>query len=225
MKRAILLVALLGWALPASAQTFKLEFRDGRVFLNAQNAALRTILAEWTRLGGTRIVNGDRVPGGPVTIELNGVTERQAVDILLKGAAGYIVAPRPAGSSAASAYASILILPTSVATRQTTSVQTAARNQRQEPEPDQDDLNADVDTQDNVDLARQRAEEAARRRAADQRRQIFIGDQVIEQPEGRTPTQPAAASNPFGIPTGAARPGVITQPPPQQPANRPREEQ
>src|SRR5690606_13849819 len=72
----------------ASAQTVKLEFQNGLVNLTAQNAPVRAILAEWTRLGGTNIVNGDRVTGPPVTLELQGVPERQALDIVLRGVAG-----------------------------------------------------------------------------------------------------------------------------------------
>jgi hypothetical protein len=103
---------------PASAQqTVNLQFNGGQVTLSAQNAPVRTILAEWARLGGATIVNGERVAGPPVTLELSGVPERQALDVLLRSVAGYIVAPRPAGSQGASAFDRIVILPTSVAPR------------------------------------------------------------------------------------------------------------
>ena len=236
MKSLVVVVALLGWAIPASAQAVKLEFKQGRVNLVAQNAPLRSILAEWTRLGGTRIVNGERVPGGPLTIELNGVTERQAVDVLLRNAAGYMVAPRVAGSSAASSFASILILPTSAAPRQAAGVVQTARGRPEPrdvpPDPEEDPItDTPPDADDRADAA-ERAEEARRRAAetvmrgvADQRRQIFIGDRVIEDTDRPAAPQPPAASNPFGVPAGAVRPGVITAPPPQPANNRPRGEQ
>ena len=41
-----------------------------------------------------RIVNGERVAGPAVTLELQDVSERQALDVLLRGVSGYIVAPR-----------------------------------------------------------------------------------------------------------------------------------
>ena len=85
--------------------------------LSAQNAPVRAILQEWARLGGATIVNGDRVAGPPVTLELTGVPERQALDVVLRSVAGYIVAPRRAGSPGASAFDRIMILPTSVAPR------------------------------------------------------------------------------------------------------------
>ena len=92
---------LLGGAASASAQAVSLQFNNGRVTLNAQNAPIRTILTEWARLGGTRIVNGDRLGGAPVTLELTDVTERQALDILLRSAAGYVITTKqqPGGLS------------------------------------------------------------------------------------------------------------------------------
>ena len=121
MTSRVLTVAVLlgfaGFASPAAAQAVKLEFHDGQVTLMAQNAPVRTVLAEWARLGGATIVNGDRVAGPPVTLELDGVPERQALDILLRSVAGYMLAPRPAGSAGASSFDRILILPTSAAPR------------------------------------------------------------------------------------------------------------
>src|SRR6185369_4993766 len=92
-------------------------FHDGRVNLSAQNASVRAILNEWARLGGTKVVNGDRIAGGAVTLELNGVPERQALDIVLRSASCYVAGPREPGTPGQSAYASILILATSNAPR------------------------------------------------------------------------------------------------------------
>src|SRR3954466_1880643 len=114
-RLATVAALVLSLAAPAAAQSVKLEFHDGRVTLVAQNAPLRTILAEWTRLGGTRIVNGDRVPGGPVTLELNNVPERQAIDVLLRGASGYLIGPQLTATAGRSTFDSVLILPTSSA--------------------------------------------------------------------------------------------------------------
>ena len=112
-------VLLACCALPAGAQApgVKLQFNAGQVSLSAQNAPIRTILAEWARLGGVTIVNGDRVAGPPVTLELSRVSERQALDIVLRNVAGYMIAPRPATSKGASTFDRIVILPTSVAPR------------------------------------------------------------------------------------------------------------
>jgi hypothetical protein len=83
-------VVLFCWALPLQAQeSVELEFSAGRVNLTAQNASARTILAEWARLGGATIVNGDNMVSPPLTLELVGVPEQQALDIILRDAAGY----------------------------------------------------------------------------------------------------------------------------------------
>jgi hypothetical protein len=68
------------------------------VTLHAQNVPVRTILAEWARVGGARIVNGERVAGAPVTLDLEGIPERQALDIILRGVSGYVVAAREPGA-------------------------------------------------------------------------------------------------------------------------------
>lgn len=113
LAAAFLLAALVAQA----QQPVQLQFQNGMVTLRAQNAPVRAILAEWARLGGATIVNGDRVAGPPVTLELSGVPERQALDIVLRSVAGYVLAPRRAGAAGASAFDRIMILPTSVAPR------------------------------------------------------------------------------------------------------------
>ena len=52
-----------------------------------------------------------RVAGAPVTLELTDVPERQALDIVLRSVAGYMLAPRRAGSPGASTFDRIMILP------------------------------------------------------------------------------------------------------------------
>jgi hypothetical protein len=90
-----------------------LRIENGQVSLKATNATVRDILAEWARIGQTRIVNGDRIPGGPVSLELNGVTEEQALEVILRSVAGYVVAPRASEVVNASRYDRILVMPTS----------------------------------------------------------------------------------------------------------------
>jgi hypothetical protein len=114
LKRlAVAAAVLLGCAVPAHAQAVKLRFHDGLVTLSTQNAPLRAILSEWARQGGTTIVNGERVAGPPLSLELNAVPERQALDVLLRSVSGYMLGPRPAGTSGISVFDRIMILPTS----------------------------------------------------------------------------------------------------------------
>jgi hypothetical protein len=105
---------LLAGVMPAAAQSVvNLEFKDGRVKLVTENAPVSVILAEWARRGRTTIVNGERIPGAPATLQLVDVPEREALDIILRGASGYMVAERDTPVNGASAIDRILILPTS----------------------------------------------------------------------------------------------------------------
>jgi hypothetical protein len=109
---------LLFWALPLEAQqSIELEFNAGRVTLTAQDASARVILSEWARLGDATIINGEDVVGPAMTIELVDMPEQQALDIILRGSAGYVLAPRRAGVDGASAFDRVVILATSTAPR------------------------------------------------------------------------------------------------------------
>ncbi len=223
---------ILCCAAPAAAQGVKLEFHDGRVNLSAQNVPLRTILTEWARLGGTTIGNGDRVPGGLVTLEFNGVPERQVLDTLLRSASGYVAGPRQEGQRGASSFASIMILPTSSAPRPAPAVpQPVAQPnnpqflfrgpvprpvpQQVTPPPDSDDEPAgDVPPEEDINETP----------PPNQR-----GPRGFTPPRGnnRGPVQeqPAPAPTPApGVPSGgsvgSSQPGVISPVP--QPAQQPR---
>ena len=84
-------------ALPASARnSLKLEINDGRVTLDATSVPVRQILAEWARVGGTKVVGAEKITGAPLTLKLVDMPERQALDIILRNVAGYMAAPRRA---------------------------------------------------------------------------------------------------------------------------------
>jgi hypothetical protein len=83
----------------------------GRVSLSAKDATIAQILAEWAKVGQTKIVNAERVGGVPLTLELTNVPEVEALEILLRSAGGYLLAPRRAEMANASRYDRILILP------------------------------------------------------------------------------------------------------------------
>ena len=97
-------------AAPAAAGELRLSMGNGRVTLIAKDVTVREILNEWARVGQTRIVNGEKLTGGPVTLELTDVPEAQALDAVLRSAAGYVMAPRLAGSPGSSRYDRIMIL-------------------------------------------------------------------------------------------------------------------
>jgi hypothetical protein len=114
MKAALVLFAAL-CLLPVSAQAqrLNLQLENGRVTLTAANVSVRQILMEWGRIGGVNIVNVDKVASLPVTLQLQGVPEAQALQSLLRGVSGYMLAPRRAGSTGASIFDRILIMPPS----------------------------------------------------------------------------------------------------------------
>ena len=115
---SLAIAALL--ALPAVASAdVQLTIQNGLVTLNARNATVREILAEWARVGGTRILNGERVPGGPITIQLTDVPEERALEVVLRSVSGYMAAPRRVVTSDRSRFERIFVLPTSSPPRQT----------------------------------------------------------------------------------------------------------
>jgi hypothetical protein len=108
-----LLTVLIGFAASSTALAeIQLTIQNGRVTLIAKDATLRQILAEWAKVGQTKIVNGERVPGPPLTLQLTNVPEVQALDVLLRSLSGYVAAPRPAVVANASQFDRILIIPT-----------------------------------------------------------------------------------------------------------------
>lgn len=98
---------------PAAAGDLKLTIQNGRVTLLAEDVPLRVILDEWAKIGQTRIVNAEKLSSPSLTLQLVDVSEKQALDVLLRSAAGYMVAPRPGALAGASQFDRVLILATS----------------------------------------------------------------------------------------------------------------
>lgn len=115
MRRTLLSVALASLiAAPALAQQpLKLTFNDGRVSVDATSVPVRTILTEWAKIGGTKVMGAERISGAPVTVKLVNVTEAQALETILRSVAGYMAAPRNGGTSGPSIYDRILVMATS----------------------------------------------------------------------------------------------------------------
>jgi hypothetical protein len=232
--RALTVAAiLLGWTCADQAQQLvRLEFNDGTVTLSARDAPLRAILAEWARLGGATVVNGDRVVGQPVTLELTAVPERQALDVLLRSVSGYMIAPRRAGSSGASMFDRILILPTSTPpTNPAPAVAARPGPQRpiilaRPPRPIATPNDTDQDDADGTDEQEAAAADPPQRPIDPRvRPPIQVGPpdpdtvdvEETEEPNDDAPAVKPTPSNPFGIPAGSSStPGVVTQPQGQQ---------
>jgi hypothetical protein len=96
------------------------------VTIVAKDATIRQILTEWARVGQTKIVNVERIPGGPVTLELRDVPEQQALRVLLRSLGGYVTAPRTTMVANASVFDRILVMPVTAPPPSPVSAQTAA---------------------------------------------------------------------------------------------------
>jgi hypothetical protein len=140
MLYGLVVVASLSAGASSAAAQVTVEFQDGKVRLLAQSVSVSQILAEWARQGRTTIVNGERVPGPTVTLELQDVSEQQALDVVLRGVSGYLVAPRETAVVGASAFDRIYILPTS--SRPTNASALPPQQQAAQPQI-QDDLDDD----------------------------------------------------------------------------------
>jgi len=138
-------LATIGFASVAAAGELSVKIANGRATVIAKDVPIRQILAEWGRVGETKVVNAEKVVGGPVTLELVDVPEKEALDILLRTAAGYITAPRPANLTGASQFDRVIVLATSRPPAATASMAPPPFGGRQgvqpivQPPPDDDD--------------------------------------------------------------------------------------
>jgi hypothetical protein len=96
--------------LPVSAET-RVTIAGGRITVIAKDATAQQILAEWARVGGMTVVNLESLPGGPLTIELTSVSEREALEVLMRSARGYIVTARDTPDDTHSSFERILVMP------------------------------------------------------------------------------------------------------------------
>jgi hypothetical protein len=136
LLRGVMLVSLTtGLSAAATAGELRLSMQDGLVTIIARDVPLRQILQEWARIGNTKIVNAEKVPGAPLTLELVNIPERQALDTLLRSAAGYMAAPRAVATTGASVYDRIMILAVSHPPPATASVAPPPFQPRPQPMP------------------------------------------------------------------------------------------
>jgi len=224
----VVLGLLLSSVSSAAAQSVvTLEFKDGRVKLVTENAPVSAILAEWARRGRTTIVNGERIPGAPATLQLVDVPEREALDIVLRGASGYMVAERDAPVSGASAIDRILILPTSRVTTSSSPLPSPAAQAAQAVQPaivdDDDDApppfpvgqRPNPQLPPGVRLPPQPATEGSRLPPpAPAVPGAVPVDRGVNDDDQRPPAP--TPNNPFGVNPGTSQPGVIN-PTPQRP--------
>src|SRR5687767_3121362 len=186
MRRILLSLAMsLALAVPAAAQQLTLTFNNGLVTVDAAAVPVRTLLAEWAKKGGTKVVGAERVTGAPLTVKLIDVPEAQALEVVLRSVAGYMAAPRSTGEGA-SIYDRILVMATSSAPPPA-----AARP------PTPANPNAMAGTQRFVPPQRQQQQQAD-----------------ADDEEDPTPPNPPVFTFPAGAPNQNGQPGAFVNQPP-----------
>jgi hypothetical protein len=102
-------LAILLSSSPAGAEVI-LTLGEGRATLRATDATIAEILSAWARTGHTTIVNLDKLDTARVTLTLEDVPERMALDVILRSAAGFVAIPRATDAIGVSRIARIVIL-------------------------------------------------------------------------------------------------------------------
>ena len=204
---ALAVVALLGAGATSAQAQVNLEFQNGKVQLKAQNVPVSQILSEWARRGRTTIINGERVPGPPVTIELQDVSEEQALEIVLRGVSGYLVAARENTVAGASSFDRIYILPTSARPTNASAAPLPPQPQAVQLQDDSDDDAPPVGARNPNGAPAARLPRDGPQPGVVAPRPPVPDDDDRNEPESRPAPTP---TNPFGVAPGTARPGVIT---------------
>jgi hypothetical protein len=119
LKRVVIGLALttaMAVPVPASASV-RLIIADGRVWLTADHATIADILAEWSRVGATQMMNAERVRSPQLTLDLRGVPELEALDVIMRSAGGFVAVPRTGGDDPAhlSRFSRVVVVPSAIA--------------------------------------------------------------------------------------------------------------
>ena len=113
IRLIVLAAAVAAMAAPVRAEDVEVAIGGGRVTILAHDATVKEILTEWGRVGGTAMIDIEKLTDETVTLELVDVPEAAALRTLLRSAAGYMAAPRAATAQGASRFDRILIMATS----------------------------------------------------------------------------------------------------------------
>ena len=243
MKRLVFaLFVLTASSSPSWAAGLTLSIRDGVVSIDAQDVTLRQILTEWARIGKTRIINVERITGGPMTVKFDGVPEKQALDIVLRSIPGYMALPRATQVADASLYDRILIMATTTA---------VAASRPQQPAPGFPGMQSGMSGGPGGTFTQLRPNAPAPLSPGVLPEQPNVGEQADDpamaaaaaaglipvpgfnpgptslaaplmapgaQRPAATPPGVGAPTNPFNVPVGTAQPTLAPPPPAVQPA-------
>jgi len=232
MRQTLLIAALsVLVAAPAGAQQLKVSFNEGKVSVDANAVPVRQILNEWAKQGGTKVVGVERVTGAPLTIKLIDVPESRALEVILRSVAGYMAAPRAAGTGA-SMYDRILVMATSAAPAPAAASRPAPQNPamsgiqrfvppRQQRSDDDDDDNEKEEEDPNPPnppvFTFPQQPGSVQPGVFNNMPPNMNGQPMIVNPANGgvtiNPAQPAGY--PTTMPVGSPTPGMINAPPPQ----------
>lgn len=217
LKRTVVVAAaLLTCAIPMRAQSARkldISFNAGRVTILAENVTLAEILAEWSRKGGSKIVNAEQLRGAPVMLtEFKDQPEAHVLRTLLREAPGYGAAMR-AATPGASTVQTVFIHAVRTITPTTSSAPMASQVQ-QSPSPVAAPRQIQGSPDDEIPPVRPLSPE--------------VNPGKPSTP-GNSPAGPASPTNnnpnlrqgPGGITTSTV-PGVTIPAPPASPANAPK---
>jgi hypothetical protein len=206
------IAAFLTVAEPVRADV-RVAMHDGLVTIVAKDVTIRQILTEWAKVGQTTIVNAERIAGGPVSLELSDVPEKQALDILLRSVNGYLAAPRPTIDPNASRFDRVVVLPTTTQPRSLTA-SSAPPPQLPQPRFQLPPAPVDINDQANPNLP---VDPNQRQPLVNQ----FAPPPVNQFPPPGVPPadsgRPPAPFTPPSGPVGTSAPGMVL-PPPTAPA-------
>jgi glycosyltransferase involved in cell wall biosynthesis len=104
----------------------RLTFRDGHISVVAHGVTVQQVLKEWERVGHTQVVHAEAAAAALIDIDLQDVTEEEALDVLLRSSAGFLAIAAQAPGETTSHFERILIVPSTSSPREL--VQAAAQS-------------------------------------------------------------------------------------------------
>jgi hypothetical protein len=198
-------------ASPASADVH-LTMQNGRISIVAKDATVRQILTEWARVGQTKIVNVERIPGGPMSIELNDVPESQALEVLLRAMSGYIAAPRAVDVANLSRFDRIIVMPTLAGARPPAGAAPPPPVFQQSPQFTQPVADEDDDEPPAPNVLAPQGGRGPVFNTFPQPQVVNPNGPPMVMPNGQPTPQTAPTAQP-SVPGGVSVPGMIVQPP------------
>jgi hypothetical protein len=92
----------------------------------AESVALRTVVLEWARVGGVRLVDPQHVSLAPVSIELRDLPEGEALKVLLRTLPGYLLQKRSVGSEGSSLFEKLAVMAPAAASMEKSVISTGS---------------------------------------------------------------------------------------------------